>query len=108
MTPERFGQSLDVAQPINGPVFVTADEPLLIFDSIERAVGHLEWQDVNDGVYVGFDQTGRRIDFTTSRYHVGYRLDEESNPAEFGATLRGILDRWSPARDRNIRHARGA
>ena len=98
MSPDRFGQSVDMAQPVNGPIFVTADEPLLIFDSIERAVGYLEWQDVEDGIYVGYDCTGRRIDFTTSASHdVGYRVDErESNPIEFEATLRRILDRWFP------------
>ena len=87
-----------MAQAINGPIFVTADEPLLIFDSIERAVGDLEWQDVDDGIYVGYDRTGRRIYFTTSTSHeVGYRVDErESNPTEFEATLRRILDRWFP------------
>lgn len=86
-----------MTQPLDGPIFVTADEPLLIFDSIERAVGHMESQDVQDGIYVGFDRTGRRIDFTTSGYAVGYALDEsEPNPSELEATLRRILDRWLP------------
>jgi hypothetical protein len=98
MTPDDFRQSVDVVQPVDGPIFITADEPLLIFESIERAVGYLEWQDVEDGIYVGYDRTGRRIDFTTAgTYEVGYRVDEtESNQTEFEATLRRILDRWVP------------
>lgn len=87
-----------MAQPVNSLIFVMADEPLLIFESIERAVRYLEWQDVEEGIYVGYDWTGRRIDFTTSASRdVGYRVDErESNPTELEATLRRILDRWFP------------
>jgi hypothetical protein len=97
MTPERFGQSLDMAQALDGPIFVTADEPLLIFESIERALAHVEAQDVKDGIYLAFDRAGRRIDFTTSGFDVGYVPDEGAlNPAEFENTLRRILDRWLP------------
>jgi hypothetical protein len=87
-----------MAESLDGPIFVTADEPLLIFDSIERAVAHVEWQDVRDGIYLAFDRNGRRIAFTTSGYEVGYALDDgESNPAELETTLRRILDRWLPS-----------
>ena len=48
-----------------GPIFVTADEPLLVFESLDRAVAYLEWQDVEDGLYRGYDSDGRLIDFGT-------------------------------------------
>jgi hypothetical protein len=46
-----------------GPIFVTADEPLLVFESLERAVAYLEWQDVDDGLFRGFDSDGRLVEF---------------------------------------------
>jgi hypothetical protein len=99
MTSGGFGQSGGMSQPVSGRIFVIADEPLLIFDSIERAIGWLEWQDVEDGIYAGYDQDGRRIEFTTTASHdVGYRVHEgEPNSNEFEATLRGILDQWFPS-----------
>ena len=50
---------------VSGPIFVTADEPLLVFESLERAVVCLEWQDVEDGLYRGYDGDGRLIEFAT-------------------------------------------
>jgi hypothetical protein len=47
------------------PIFVKADEPLLVFESLERAVSYLEWQDVEAGVYRGYDSSGRRVEFGT-------------------------------------------
>jgi hypothetical protein len=48
---------------LNPPVFVTADEPLLIFETAERAREYVEWMDVEDGIYQGYDSDGRRVDF---------------------------------------------
>jgi hypothetical protein len=50
---------------VDGPIFVTADEPLLVFESLDRALGFLEWQDVDDGIYRGYDGDGRLIKFNT-------------------------------------------
>ena len=41
------------------PIFVTADEPLLVFRSVEDATAYLESQDVEDGIYRGYDSDGR-------------------------------------------------
>lgn len=98
MTPDGFRQSGGVTEPVSDPIFVTADEPLLIFDSVERAIAWMEWQDVEEGIYAGYDRNGRHIEFTASASHeVGYHLAEgEPNTAEFEATLRAILDQWFP------------
>jgi hypothetical protein len=48
-----------------GPIFVTADEPLIVFESLDRALAYLEWPDVEDGLFLGYDSDGRLIQFGT-------------------------------------------
>jgi hypothetical protein len=49
-----------------GPIFVTADEPLLVFESLRRVLGYIEWPDVEDDLYRGYDAEGRLIEFATT------------------------------------------
>jgi hypothetical protein len=89
--------TLVVAQ---GPIFVTADEPLLVFESIEHAVAYLEWQDVEDGIYRGFDSEGRLVTFGSEPIRSWFFRDKrtvaevESDPThadELRVTLARIL-----------------
>jgi hypothetical protein len=65
------------------PIFVTADEPLLVFRSAEQAQRWLEWPDVEDGLYRGYDSEGRLIEFGVKesrvkrRFLPGSRIDRD-------------------------------
>jgi hypothetical protein len=79
--------------PERGPIFVTADEPLLIFESLDRAVAYLEWQDVEDGIYQGYDSDGRRVDFDTVNRRVIAEVERDpGHTDELRATLARVLD----------------
>lgn len=53
-----------MAVPTEHVIFVTADEPLLIFSSAGAAAAWLEWPDVEDGLYRGLDGLGRPVRFS--------------------------------------------
>jgi hypothetical protein len=79
-----------------GPIFVTADEPLLIFQSAEGAVEYLEWQDVDDGLYRGYDREGRLIEFGTKDRIVVYKAEAQpTHHGELRHTLARILSSWT-------------
>lgn len=78
-----------------GPIFVTADEPLLIFESLSHAVGYLEWQDVDDDLYRGYDREGRLIEFGTKERTVVSSVEAQPDHApELMETLARILSEW--------------
>jgi hypothetical protein len=89
MSPDTEGVRPSEKQPTSAfghaqsPIFVTADEPLLVFRSAEDAQRWLEWPDVEDGLYRGYDSDGRLIEFgvrkarTKRRFLPGFRLDRE-------------------------------
>ena len=90
----------------SGSIFVTADEPLLVFESLKRAVAYLEWQDVEDGIYRGFDGDGRLVKFGSEAIPKSW-LGEKRTVAEVESDpthadeLRVILifDVWNPFLD---------
>jgi phytoene dehydrogenase-like protein len=76
-----------------GPIFVTADEPVLVFESLDRALASLEWQDVEDGIYRGYDGDGRAIEFDTENRRVVAEVESDPGHAgELRATLARVLD----------------
>ena len=73
-------------------IFVTADEPLLVFESLDRALAYLEWQDVDDGLYLGYDSDGRLIEFGTEQMRVVADVEPDPTHAdELRARLIRIL-----------------
>jgi hypothetical protein len=48
---------------VKPPIFVRADEPLLIYATPEDAARYLDWIDVEDGIYTPFDSEGRLLRF---------------------------------------------
>lgn len=52
---------------VEPPIFVRADEPLLIYSSREAAVGDVEPIDVENGIYTPFDSQGRQLAFVVER-----------------------------------------
>ena len=97
---QRRVESRDNHSLPSNPIFVTADEPLLVFESLERAMAYLEWQDVEDSVYRGYDSDGRLIEFGTELVPKGLFRDKrvvaevEPDPAhadELRLTLAHVL-----------------
>jgi hypothetical protein len=43
------------------PIFAWDNGDLLVFDSRDRMLAYVEWQDVEDGAYDVFDGEGRRL-----------------------------------------------
>jgi hypothetical protein len=48
---------------VKPPIFVRADEPLLIYRTADDAARYLEWIDIEDGIYTAFDSEGRLLRF---------------------------------------------
>jgi hypothetical protein len=65
-TQNKFEFQAHGVKAARSPIFVTADEPLLIFSGVSRMLGYLEWQDVEAGLYRGYDRDGRLITFSVA------------------------------------------
>jgi hypothetical protein len=48
---------------VKPPIFVRADEPLLIYPTADDAARYVEWIDIEDGIYTPFDSEGRLLRF---------------------------------------------
>jgi hypothetical protein len=75
-------------------LFIEADEPLLVFPSIEVAEGYLEAEDVRNGVYPGaFGPSGERFSIATEGDLVIIRsIDAPANPDGLRALLKRSLE----------------
>lgn len=90
-------QALRDVTELRPPLFVKPDEPLFIFGSTEKALA-IEWQDLEDGGYQGYDADGRV-------FRLGARTWKEKFlrlvPYETGETTLRLLD--SPKRPSELR-----
>lgn len=75
-------------------LFIEADEPLLVFPSIEVAERHLEAKDVRNGVYPSaFGPSGERFSITTEGELVVIRsIDAPANPDGLRMLLKRSLE----------------
>ena len=74
-------------------LFVEADEPLLVFPSVEVAEGYLEAEDVRYGVYPrAFDASGRQFSISAEGNLVRIEpIDAPEDPDGLAALLRSSL-----------------
>jgi len=93
------------------PIFVTAEDALLIFSSAEDARTHVNWPYVEAGLYRAYDSDGRLIEFKVDRlpvkrrFFLGTRVDrrvilsvedEPTHAYELRAALIQALGRTIP------------
>jgi hypothetical protein len=57
MVAEGYGEN------VKPPIFVRADEPLLIYRTADDAARYVEWIDIEDGIYTPFDSEGKLLRF---------------------------------------------
>jgi hypothetical protein len=74
-------------------LFIKADEPLLVFSSVEMAEQHIEAADVRDGIYMqAFGQAGEPFSITTEGECVVIRpIEKPADPESLRELLRRSL-----------------
>jgi len=76
------------------PIIIEEPGTLLLYNSLESAVYHLEAYDVNDTLYKGWDAEGRLLDISTNNNKVVIATngDEPANAVELELILREHLE----------------
>lgn len=59
------------------PIFIVEGHDVAVFQTLEKAEGHIESIDVKNNIYDGYDSSGQRLKFDVHKNNIVIGLDEE-------------------------------